>query len=61
MIPVSKTEALPPLPPLVCDCCSWPMSAHEIVRLPDGAIPGLLTCSLCVEDALAARTMETAA
>lgn len=54
-------ERLAPVPPLVGDLCEHPMSASEIVRLPDGAIPGLLTCSLCVEDALASRTLETAA
>lgn len=52
-------DASQPCPPLVCDCCEFPMSAHEIVRLPDGAIPGLLVCSLCTEDALAGRTLET--
>jgi hypothetical protein len=42
-----------PTPPLCCDLCDWPMNASEIVRLPDGAIPGLLVCALCTEDNLA--------
>lgn len=47
-----------PVPPLCCDCCSWPMNANEITRAPDGAILGLIVCSLCVEDSLAARQLE---
>jgi hypothetical protein len=34
------------------------MGADEIVRNEDGSIPGLLVCSLCVEDALEARQLE---
>jgi hypothetical protein len=45
-------------PPLCCDLCDWPMGADEIVRNEDGSIPGLLVCSLCVEDALEARQLE---
>lgn len=61
--PAQSTTALRPQaaqsPPAVCcDCCEFPMGDHEIARAPDGAILGLLTCSLCVEDALATRTLE---
>lgn len=54
----ARSSALPPTPPLLCDCCEWPMGAHEIVRLPDGAIPGLLVCSECVSDNLATQALE---
>ena len=47
-----------PTPALLCDCCEWPMSAHEIARSPDGSIPGLLVCSVCTEDNLNARSFQ---
>jgi hypothetical protein len=43
---------------LCCDLCDWPMAEHEVVRAPDGAIEGLLVCSVCLEDALAADQPE---
>jgi hypothetical protein len=54
------TALAQPCPPLCCDICELGMSASEIVRNEDGSIPGLLVCSLCVEDALEARQLETA-
>lgn len=46
------------VPMAACDLCSWSMAipAHCIAA---GEITGLLTCSLCVEDALATRQLET--
>lgn len=46
------------VPMATCDLCSWPMAipAHCIAA---GEITGLLTCSECVEDALATRQLET--
>lgn len=55
---VRHTRCREATPPLCCDYCEFPMGAHEIVREPDGAIPGRLKCSLCVEDDLAARQLE---
>jgi hypothetical protein len=50
---IAREIVSPSTPPLCCDLCQWPMGAHEIVRNEDGSIPGLLVCSLCVEDNLA--------
>lgn len=43
-----------------CDLCGWPMAIPE-VRNGYGEIPGLLTCSQCVEDELASRAVGSAA
>lgn len=46
------------VPPLVCDDCEWPTSADHLVREPDGSFLGRIVCTLCLEDALAARKLE---
>jgi hypothetical protein len=45
------------VPALCCDLCDWPMALPEPAA-STGKILGLLTCSLCIEDALAIRTLE---
>lgn len=44
--------ALPPVPPLCCDLCDWPMAVHDIALAEDGTIPGLIVCTQCIEDNL---------
>jgi hypothetical protein len=52
----------PALPPsLPCDLCSYSVPTDQLTRAKDGAILGLIVCSQCVEDALEARQLETAA
>jgi hypothetical protein len=42
---------------VTCDLCGWPM-AIPTHCIESGEIAGLLTCSECVEDALATRQLE---
>jgi hypothetical protein len=44
-------------PPLCCDRCEWPMAAPQHC-IDQGEIIGLLICSECIEDDLAARNLE---
>lgn len=47
-----------PHPPMTqCDLCGWPMPVPQH-SLRQGQIIGLLTCSECIEDALATRQQE---
>lgn len=48
-------SALPPVPPLCCDLCEWPMTADHLVREADGSFRGLLICSQCLEDEACAQ------
>ena len=41
-----------------CDLCESPMRSDTLTRADDGAILGLLVCTLCVEDQLEARQFE---
>jgi hypothetical protein len=57
--PQTAAEFMAALPPLLrCDRCMGAVEPHEVTRAPDGAILGLIQCSRCVEDNLAARHLE---
>ena len=53
-----EIRAYDPVPPLTCDCCQEPCAVGDVLIGGDGLIRGLIVCSLCVEDALEARTLE---
>lgn len=47
-------RAYEPVPPLCCDICLEPCAVGDVLIGEDGLIRGLIVCSLCVEENLAA-------
>lgn len=45
------------VPTVPCDLCGWPMPVPAVC-IERREIIGLITCSECVEDALASRQLE---